>query len=239
MVCCEGLVRALKKIRSIKVNHMRLVFRLSLAVPCIAALLAAPGTVRAASISGVAYCGISSAVAGSTPTSATLSAGEATGKECATFSATSITFSAETSAGYSLGGFLTGDGAAYSISYLNGYTAGSGLNNTLFVFTGTASFTNGSSFDVTHDDGTNMYVNGSLVLGVPGPTPPITTPYTYTGATGNYGFQFIYTEWCGGAADYITTLVPPTSPVPEPNTLMLVASGVLGLGGLVRRRMGL
>jgi hypothetical protein len=218
---------------------MNFQIRAVLAASCFACLMAMSGTARAAAYSGVAFCNISTAVAGNAPTLSTLSAGEATGTECATFSATAIDFSAETSLGYNLGGFITGEGVASGVTYLPGFSAASALNNSLFVFTGTANFTNGQSFTVTHDDGTEMYVNGTDVLDDPGPTGPVSTPFTYSGPTGNFGFEFIYTECCGGDADYITTLVPVTTggPVPEPDTLAMVGSGLLGLCEVVRRRM--
>ena len=210
--------------------------RTVLAVFAFAGLMAMAGTARA-SYSGVAFCNVSTAVAGLTPTVSTLAAGEATGTECATFSASSIDFSAETSLGYNLGGFLNGLGAASGITYLNGFSASSALNNSLFDFTGAANFTTGQSFSVTHDDGTNMYVNGNLVLGAPNPTAPVSTPFTYSGPSGNFNFEFIYTECCGGDADYITSLVPVTTgTVPEPETLAMVGSGLLGLCEVVRRR---
>lgn len=207
---------------------------------CVVSVLSWTAAAGAASLSGVTYCGVSGAVAGNTPTLATLSAAEATGTQCANFSATSIDFSAEAPhGGYSLGGFLTGYGAAFNITYQPGFSASSSLNNTLFVFTGTASFTNGSTFTVTHDDGTNMYVNGSNVLSVPGPTSPVSTPYTYTGPSGTYNFEFLYTECCGGSADYITSLIPAVVPsaVPEPGTLLMFGTGLLGVGRIVQSRI--
>jgi len=110
-----------------------------------------------------------------TPTDSTLAAGEATGTECATFDTSAIAFSAEAiGASYTLGGFLNSFGAASGITYFNGFNAASDPNNSLWVFSGTAGFTNGQGFAVTHDDGTEMYVNGTNVLNDPGPTPPTT-----------------------------------------------------------------
>jgi len=81
-----------------------------------------------------------------------------------------------------------------------------------------------------------MYVNGVNVLSAPGPTPPVVSTFTYSGPTGNFDFQFIFTECCGGAVDYSTTLVPPVVGTPEPGTLVLLFSGMLGVTGTIRRR---
>jgi len=70
----------------------------------------------------------------------------------------------------------------------------------LLSFTGTVSVTHNQTFTVTHDDGLTLIIGG-LDLGFnPGPTAPTTTTITYTGATGNFPFQLVYGECCGGPA---------------------------------------
>jgi hypothetical protein len=211
-------------------------FKFGLSVIAIGlAVLAVTGTANATTYNGVAFCN-EAAVSSNTPTSATLAAAEAGGTQCASFSASSINFSGDAPGAYNLGGFLNSNGAASGIAYLNGFSGSSDINDTLWVFTGTANFTNGQVFNVKHDDGTNMYVNGVNVLSAPGPTPPVVSTFTYSGPTGNFDFQFIFTECCGGSVDYSTTLVPPVVGTPEPGTLVLLFSGMLGVAGTIRRR---
>jgi hypothetical protein len=150
--------------------------------------------------------------------------------EWSTFTANGINFSGDAAGAYNLGGFLNSGGVASNITYMNGASASTNLDNTLWEFTGSGSFTNGEMFNVVHDDGVNMYVNGAAVLLDGTPTPPVTSTFTYTGPTGTYNFDFIYVECCGGTADFKTTLVPSapaTVNTPEPATGLLLGVGLL------------
>jgi hypothetical protein len=159
--------------------------------------------------------------------------------EWGTFTASAIDFSGDAPGAFNLGGFLNSFGAASNIVYMNGATASTDLSNVLFEFTGTAYFTNGQGFSVVHDDGLNLYVNGSLVLGAPDETAPITSNFTYNGPTGNENFDFIYANGPPTQADFQTTLVSPVTlvgtPVPEPSTIVLLLTGSSALWSLRRR----
>ena len=105
---------------------------------------------------------------------------------------------------------------------------------TIVNFLGSVSVTNGQQFTVTHDDGLSLIIGSTLVISAPGPTSPTTGTYTYTGATGTFPFQLVYSECCGGPAVLQVDL--PLSAVPLPGALPLFAGGLGLLGFLARRR---
>ena len=196
--------------------------KLSNSISLTLALLGAAATVNAAAVNGILWS-VPAATADNVPTLGNTPGPGAT--EWGTFNASALDFSGDAYGNYNLGGFLNSFGAASNIVYMNGASATSSLTNVLFEFTGTALFTNGAKFTVLHDDGVNLYVNGTLVLGVPIPTSPTTTPYSYNGPTGNYNFDFIYANGPAYEADFQTTLVTAstiTSATPEPSTLALL-----------------
>ncbi len=111
------------------------------------------------------------------------------------------------------------------------------MDPTIWLFVGNASFTSPDSFDITHDDGATLVINGQTVINQPGPTSPVVTTGTYTGpAGGSLPFSIIYAECCGGPAVLQTDLVgPENAPVPEPGTVALMGAALLGIAVLRRK----
>lgn len=215
---------------------MKRTFRLLALAPCLTAFL----TVAAnAQITGMEWNNWSANVP-------TLGSQPAASAANLTFTATAIDFCVADvhcvppfSGTYTLNGFLNSQGNASGVSnvaFANGAAGTNTLNNTLWEFSGTAFFTNGEVFSVGHDDGTEMYVNGINVLSNPGPTSFASTPYTYTGPTGTYSFNFLYGETHGAPAVYETNLETGGN-APEPGTFALLGTGLLAAAGAIRRRI--
>ncbi len=110
-----------------------------------------------------------------------------------------------------------------------------GITGTMVEFTGMVSVTNGQTFTVTHDDGLSLIIGGLDVISAPLPTAPVTTTATYTGPTGNFPFQLVYGECCGGPA-VLQVDLPFRSSVPEPASVALIAGGLLLIRGIRRFR---
>ena len=207
-------------------------FRLSrslvLSLPCLSVIFASAALAN--TISGVAYCNISSTDAANTPAPGTGSSGT----ECATFTASSLNFFSNGSYDTNnLGNFLNSGGVIVGpINYLNGFGATSTLDYSFFEFTGTAWFDQGQTYNTAHDDGTIMNIDGRTVVNAPAVTPEINTPFVFNAFSGNYAFDYTYTENVGGSA-YSTDA--DASPTPEPTSLLLFGTGAVCLFFVVRR----
>ena len=182
---------------------------------------------RANTIGGVVYCNLTDGDAAYTPAPGAAHSGT----QCAAFTATDISFSGNNA--NTVGGFLSSGNVLGPVTYLNGFTDASSLDLSLFLFTGTAFFTQGQTYSATHDDGTVMMVGDNTVIDYPWRTGVLTNSFTFSDASGNYTFQYDYTEEFGG---HTYTTDATVSPVPEPASLALCGTGVLFLVGLARRR---
>lgn len=198
--------------------------------------LAGAGTAHANAVNGELWVN-QSGVAGD----ALLSSVPGLGTPDATFTPGAINYQSQLTA-YTIGAYLNNPVFSNeSANFITNGGAGADLDNTVIYLTGTVGLLAGNnSFVLAHDDGLQLNIDGiGLALNQPGPTAETFTPFNVDAPTmGNYNFELVYGECCGPPADLVWSInnVQIGGSVPEPASLALFGSALLGLGAAKRRK---
>jgi hypothetical protein len=156
----------------------------------------------------------------------------------ATFVSSGIAYCASAGFGcqptYTVGAFLNNPTFSNTSSaWTSAGGANANLDNTFIQLTGSVYLGSGTdSFVVSHDDGVVLTIDGVLVVNQPGPTAPSNTPFSVDVTTaGYYTFTLDYTECCGPPAvlDWAINGSTVGGQTPEPGSLLLLGTGLLGL----------
>ena len=133
--------------------------------------------------------------------------------------------------------FLTSGGD--SVKFLTGASKeGDSINDAVFEFTGTTYLVGGHTYTITKDDAAFLSLDGSgNVLGASSLSDTAADNVTFSvGTSGLYNFELLYQEVNGPPAE-LSGNIGTITPTPEPGSIFLLGSGLLGLAGLVRRKL--
>ena len=132
-------------------------------------------------------------------------------------------------------------GGAFNVLENTAGTLGSRMDDlttgTIVDFKGQVTVTSGQTFNVTQDDGLFIEIGGNVLAGInQGPNAP--TPYTltYSGPTGTFPFEMVYTECCEGPA-VLQVDLPFSSSVPDGGSTLALLGGAMALLRTVSRRI--
>jgi hypothetical protein len=205
----------------------------AMSVSCVAVLLAAAPSAHASTvISGEVWEG---GTTGSVPSYSSLSSTAPTATFTLSGQPNLINFTSNGSTDYTIGSFLGTSGD--TVTNWSSNVSGDSLDNTVFRFTGASYLAGGSVISLTHDDGLNLYLDGSSTCSIcsGAPTSSITSSYTIP-TSGTYTYVLDYAEVSGPPAVLTDVNGSLSAATPEPSSIALLGSGLLAGAGFIRRR---
>ena len=133
---------------------------------------------------------------------------------------------------FTIGKFLAGGSNLVIDSTLAAKTVAS----TEFVFTGTTNLVNGQSYSFTHDDGLTLSIDGVSYINTPAQTVAIASSFVFKGTTGVHSFTLDYASNSLSPSVLTGSFTPVSAATPEPSSIIMLGTGLLGAAGMVRRR---